>query len=229
MNWSGFLQLDTAHANPMHFSSKRTCLVFSLIILVIGTCFCQSPSKEQASSHPETLAVLPFETHGLTHEEGILLCNRFAEVVRESKRFDVLATDSTGGSVGLHDSRSLAKAAKILGVRKIVHVSVVHRDRLYVLQIRLINVGDAALLYAERVDYSGEFGSFLSDVIPEQARKLTQAHLDAKTPWAKAAFLFGACLGAIIWILWHLRRKGQQQGRGPSSNETAREEEGLLT
>jgi TolB-like protein len=206
MNWSGFLQLDTAHANPMHFSSKRTGVTCLLIVLVIGTCFCQSPSKEQASSHPETLAVLPFETHGLTREDGLLLAKRFAELMRKSNRFEVLRKDSTNGSAGLHDSRSLAEAGKALGAQKIVHVSVVHRDKLYVLQIRLVNVSDEALLYAERVDFSGEFGSFLSDVIPEQARKLTQAHLDAKTPWAKAAFLFGACLGAILWAFWHFRR-----------------------
>jgi TolB-like protein len=160
MNWSGFPQSDTGHANPMHFSSKRACLVFSLIILVIGACFSQSPPKAEASDHPETLAVLPFETHGLTREQGLLLANRFAEVVRESKRFEVLLKDSTDGSVGWHDSRSLAEKGKTLGVRKIVHVSIVHRDKLFVFQIHLVNVSDAAILYAERVDYSGEIGLF---------------------------------------------------------------------
>ncbi|MCX6142347.1 MAG: hypothetical protein NTZ35_03930 [Ignavibacteriales bacterium] len=212
MNWSGFLESDSGHANPIHFSSKRARLIFSLIILVIGTCFAQSPPKEEASAHPERLAVLPFEIRGLSREDGLLLAKRFAEVVREANRFEVILKDTIAISEGMKDPRFLAETGKTLGVGKIVHVSVVHRDRLYVLQIRLVNVSDAALLYAEQVRYTGEFGSFLSDVIPEQARKLTQAHLDAKTPWAKAAFLFGACLGAILWVFWHFRRNRTGQG-----------------
>ncbi len=211
MNWSGFLQSDTGHANPMNSSSKRARTIFSLVMLMIGISLSQSSPTEGAITLPETLAVLPFEIHNLTREDGLLLAKRFAAVLRESNRFEVILKDSIGGSGGLHDPRSLAETGKTLGVRKIVHVGIVHRDRLYVLQIRLVNVSDAALLYAERVDYSGEFGSLLSDVIPEQARKLTQAHLDAKTPWAKAAFLFGACLGAILWVLWHFRRNRSRQ------------------
>jgi TolB-like protein len=212
MNWSSFLPSDAGHANPMHFSFKDAGVICSLIILVIGTCFCQSPPKQEASSHPETLAVLPFEVRGLAIDDGPLLAKRFAEAMRESNRFEVLLRDSMEGSEGMHDSHSLAEAGKALDVRKIVHVSVVHRDKLFVLQIRLVSVSDAALLYAERVDYSGEFASLLSDVIPEQARKLTEAHLDAKTPWAEAAFLFGACLGAIVWVFWHFRRNRTGQG-----------------
>jgi TolB-like protein len=207
MNRSRSLQSDTDLPNAMLFSSKRAEVICALIILVIGTCFSQSPPKEDASAHSETLVVLPFETHGLSREDGLLLVNRFTEVMRESNRFEVILRDSAQRPEGWHNPRSLAEKGKALGVQKIVHVSVVHRDKLFVLQIRMVNVDDAALLYAERVDYSGEFGSLLSDVIPEQARKLTQAHLDAKTPWAKAAFLFGACLGAILWIFWHFRRK----------------------
>jgi TolB-like protein len=207
MNWSGLLQSDSDDANQLNSYSMRVCTIFFLFILVVGICFSQSSPTEGTSTHPDTLAVLPFETHNLTREDGLLLAKRFAEVMRESDRFEVLLKDSIESSVGLHDPHSLAETGKTLGVRKVVHVSIVHRDRLFVLQIRLVNVSDAALLYAERVDYSGEFGSFLSSVIPEQARRLTQAHLDAKTPWAKAAFLFGACLGAILWVFWHFRRK----------------------
>ena len=192
----------------MNSYSNRARTIFSLVILVIGICFSQSSPNEVATAHPETLAVIPFEIHGLSREDGLLLAKRFAEVVREANRLEVVLEDTIASSEGMKDPRFLAETGKTLDVGKIVHVSVVHRDRLYVLQIRLVNVSDAALLYAERVDYSGEFGTLLSDVIPEQAHKLTQAHLDAKTPWAKAALLFGACLGAILWIFWHLRSKG---------------------
>jgi len=115
--------------------------------------------------------------------------------------------NSLKSSEGIADPRSLAEAGKSVGVQKVVHVDVVRREPLTILQIRLVNVSDAALLYAERVDYSGELGSLLSDVIPEQARKLRSSHLDSKTPWAKAAFLFGACCGAILLIFWHFKRR----------------------
>jgi TolB-like protein len=177
-------------------------MVFSAI-----TGYSQTESFVDTLSHREKLVVLPFELHGLSSEEGLQLTSRFAKVLGESNRFEVVLADSLKGMEGTSDRRSLAEAGKVLGVQKVVHLNVVLREKLYVLQVRLVNVSDAALLYAERVDYSGEFGSFLSDVIPEQARNLSKAHLDAKTPWAKAAFLFGACLGGILWILWHLRRK----------------------
>ena len=207
MNWSGFLQPQTAHVKLTIAYTKKASSVFALVVLMMGTCFSQSSPTDGAVTQAETLAVVPFENHGLSREDGLLLAKRFAEVLRASNRFRVILQDSMESSAKMRDPHSLAETGKTLGVLKVVDVSIVHRDKLWVLQIRLVNVVDAALLYAERVDYSGEFGSVLSDVIPEQARKLTQAHLDAKTPWAKAAFLFGACLGAILWIFWHFRRK----------------------
>jgi len=218
MNWLSFLQSHAVDASPKKVHSRRAPAIVSLVTLMVGISFSQSSPTGGATAHPETLAVLPFEIHGLAPEEGLLLAKRFAEAMRESNRFEVFLQDSIAGSERLRDPRSLAEAGKTLGVKKIVHVSVVHRDRLYVLQIRLVNASDAALLYAEQVRYTGEFGSFLSDVIPEQARKLTQAHLDAKTPWAKAAFLFGACLGAILWVFWHFRRKGVGRGFSPAGS-----------
>ena len=218
MNRLSFLQSHAVDTSPKKSHSRRALTSISLVTLIIGICFSQSSPTGGATAHPETLAVVPFEIHGLVLEEGLLLAKRFAEIMRESNRFEVFLKDSMVGSERLRDPRSLAEAGKTLGVQKIVHVSVVHRDRLYVLQIRLVNVSDAALLYAEQVRYTGEFGSFLSDVIPEQARKLTQAHLDAKTPWAKAAFFFGACMGAILWVFWHFRRKDAGGGFPPAGS-----------
>ena len=191
----------------MTISLSRTSTIILLMAFSAITGFSQTESAADAHSHREKLAVLPFVLHGLSSEEGLQLTHRFAEVLGESDRFEVILADSMNGGEETSDLRSLAVLGKVLGVGKVVHVDVVKREKFTALRIRLVNVSDAALLYAERADYSGEFGSFLSDVIPEQARKLTQAHLDAKTPWAKAAFLFGACLGAILWIFWYFRRK----------------------
>lgn len=226
MNWLSLLHSHAVDASPEKSHSRRVPAIVSLVTLMIGICLSQSSPNEVATAHPETLAVIPFEIHGLSREDGLLLAKRFAEVVREANRFEVILKDTIASSEGMKDPRFLAETGKTLGVGKIVHVSVVHRERLYVLQIRLVNVSDAVLLYAERVDYSGEFASLLSDIIPEQAHKLAQAHLDAKTPWAKAAFLFGACLGAILWIFWHFRRKEAARFlRAPKDIPRTRDEE----
>jgi TolB-like protein len=189
-------------------SFSRASTIILLMVFFAITAFSQRESSAVMHGQREKLAVFPFVLHGLSSEEGAQLTRRFADLLGESDRFEVIVTDSLKGMGGILDPRSLADAGKACSVQKVVHVDAVRREKLTVLRIRLVNVSDVALLYAERINYSGEFGTLLSDVIPEQAHKLTQAHLDAKTPWAKAALLFGACLGAILWIFWHLRSKG---------------------
>jgi hypothetical protein len=174
--------------------------------------FFQTDTPGNAPDHREKLAIPAFTLHGLFPEDGSQLSRRFADVLAESNRFQISLVDSLKDSERSSDPQFLADAGKALGVQKIVQVDVVRRVNHFVLRIRLVNVSDAALLYAERADYSGEFGSLLADVIPEQARKLSKAHLDAKTPWAKAAFLFGGCLVAILWVFWHFSRKNTIQG-----------------
>ena len=198
-------------ATAMEFSRALLLKVLLFIFLLTAIAFSQTDSSGHALTGREKLLVLPFEIHDLSKEEAILLTNRFADGLKESDRFEIVLKDSLQGLENSTDPRALAQAGSRIGANKVTHLKIVHRDKLYVLEIRLVNVSSAALLYAERVDYSGEFGSFLSDVIPDQARKLMQAHLDAKTPWAKAAFLFGGCLGAILWILWHFKRKDSIQ------------------
>jgi hypothetical protein len=187
---------------------KRTLLIVATLACCSGFTVSQTASSTVDGNHKDKLAVLPFSLHGLSVEEGSLLTHRFAEVAAETGRFEIVLSDSAKGIEGTSELRFLANAGKLLGVQKVVHIDVVRREKLNVLRIRLVNVGDGALLYAERVDYSGDRDSLLSKIIPEQARKLSSAHLDAKTPWGKAAFLFGACLAAIVWIFWHFRRKG---------------------
>jgi hypothetical protein len=187
---------------------RRSLLVVAAMVCCSIFSFSQSTSSAADGSHKDKLAVLPFSLHGLSPEEGSQLTHRFAEVAAGPGRFDIVLSDSAKGIEGTSDVRFLADAGKLLGVQKVVQVDIVRREKLNVLRIRLVNVDDGALLYSERVDYSGDRDSLLSKVIPEQARTLCSAHLDAKTPWAKAAFLFGACLAAIAWIFRHFRRKG---------------------
>lgn len=197
----------TDSTNRMKSSRSIVGYIPFLIALLTGIGFSQTDPSKLNDRNGEKLLLLPFQVHGLPPEDALLLGKRFADALKESHRFDIVLKDSLQGAEGSPDPRSLAQIGRTIGANKVVHISVVRREKLFVLQIRLVNVTDAALLYAERVDYAGEFSSLLAEVVPEQARKLSKAHLDAKAPWTKAAFLFGACLGAILWILWHFRRK----------------------
>ena len=184
-----------------HFLSRASTL---LLLLAFGSCSSISHTQPFTDSPGgrERLAILPFELVDLSKEEGLELTAKFAAAIEESRRFEVLR-----GSI-VHDDalRALADAGKALGAAKVVHVRIVHRDELYVLFIRLVGVDKASLLYAERVDFSGEFNSLLSQIIPEQARKLTSAHLDAATPWIPAVLLGLTSLGVILWIYARFRR-----------------------
>jgi hypothetical protein len=194
-------------------------LVFIIIIIFCSfvPVIAHDGSAKAASEQREKLVLLPFSLHGVTVEEGEQLARRFAEVMRESGRFDVSLADSGMGISGTSKTLMVAGAGNVLGAQKVVQIDVVRRKKLTTLRIRLVNVSDKALLYAERVDHQGDWSSLLSSVIPEQARKLCSAHLDAKTPWGKAAFLFGASLAAIIWIFWLFRRKDAGSRKGAST------------
>jgi TolB-like protein len=195
----------------MDFPRVRMLSMFLLIFPLTEISLSQTDTLEQPHGSREKLLVLPFEVQGLSDSDVSLLTTRFSDGLKESNRFDISLNVPSQRFETAVDPRSLAQTGNTLGVQKVVHVNVVRRDKLYVLQIRLVNVSNASLLYAERVDFNGEFASLLTNVIPEQARKLSKAHLDAQTPWAKAAFLFGGCLGAILWILRYFRRSKIKQ------------------
>ena len=209
----------------MKLFSRNIAAFFALTLALSGTGFCQEAARER-------VAVLPFTLQSVSPEEGVQLSQRFTAVVAESKRFSVLPAATLQKVLEEHKHKSndscdsplcLGQLGRELGVEKIVHVRVVHREGLYVLFIRLVNVEGASLLYSERIDYHGEFDALLSEVIPEQALKLAKAHLDANTPWVPAMILFAACLGTTFWIYAHFRR-GRARHKSPEAPTPAKSE-----
>jgi len=185
-------------------SSLVRPLGFSLLlaILQISIGLCQDSSRER-------VAILPFEIRGITPEEGLQLRQRLAETLGESPQLDILppaAMKSILESAGLKNIDScntlpcLAQLGKVLDVGTVVHVSVDRWRERFVMHSRLVRASDAALLYNERVDYSGDFNTFLSTVILEQGRRLTGARYDTGSKWylVAAAVLVG--VGVIYWI-----------------------------
>lgn len=182
-------------------------LLLSCTLVTNG--ICQNATVSQSSGAAERVVVLPFETRGVSPEDGIRLKRKFAEVLAESKRFDIMPEDVLKNNLDLSglskiDSCNtlpcLAQLGNVLKVDKIVHVSVEQWKDRYVLHIRLVGSAEAALLYDERVDYTGDSSSLLSTVIPEQARKLDKAFLDKKPNWFLIAAGVIIGVGLIYWI-----------------------------
>lgn len=196
--------------SPMGMSLLRMMFVcFVLVVLQANTTICQNVTVVETSGAGERVVVLPFETRGVSPDEGLRLKQKFAEILEESKRFDVMPDNVLKNNLELSslskiDSCNtlpcLAQLGKVLNVEKIVHVSVDQWKDRYVIHIRLVGASDAALLYDERVDYTGDFSSLLSTVVPEQARKLDSAFLDKKPNWYLIAAGVLVGVGLIYWI-----------------------------
>ena len=192
-----------------NFVTRKIALIFLLVALQLRSGFSQTMPSAGSSGDQERLALLPFETRGFSSEDGIRLKESFATGLAESKRFDVM-TDIVFGKnldqagVKNIDSCStlpcLAQLGRVLNVEKVVHVRAERWEQRFMLHIQLVRSSDAALLYDERVDYSGDINTFSSPITSDQGRKLSAAFLDKKPNW----ILIGATLllgiGFIFWL-----------------------------
>lgn len=190
-------------------SRFTTGIVFFLLVAIqTGSVICQNvPSS--VSRDGERLAVLPFEVRGLDAGKGEQLRQEFSDVLAQSNRFDIMPDNVLRNNLALAglnkiDSCNtlpcLAQLGRVLNVEKVVHIKVDQWQERFVLDIRLVRTVDAALLYAERVEYSGEFQNLRSTVIPQQARKLGSAYLDKKPNWYLIAAAVIAGVGLIYWV-----------------------------
>lgn len=184
-------------------------LGFLLAILQTSAGICQNAPGTETSGDQRGVAVLPFEIRGVTPDEGTQLRQFFAEALAESKRFEVLPGDlmkkmfAEAGLTSIDSCNTLpclTQVGKVLHVEKVVHVSVDRWQERFILQVRLVNAVDGALMYDERTDYTGQFGNFLSVVVPEQGRKLGYAYLDKPTNWYLIAAAVIVGVGIIYWI-----------------------------
>jgi TolB-like protein len=191
------------------FVSRKTALCFLLVAFQPTSGFSQTAPSTGSSRDQEPLALLPFETRGFSSEEGIRLKDSFAIGLAESKRFDVMPDMVFGNRLNLAGVKNidscnafpcLAQLGKVLNVEKVVHVRAERWEQRFMLHIQLVRSSDAALLYDERVDYSGDFNTFSSQVTSDQGRKLSAAFLDKKPNWMLigAALLLG--IGLIFWL-----------------------------
>lgn len=192
----------------MNVRRQKITVLLSLSLTLVTTGICQNALVAEPTGE-ERVVILPFETRGVSLDDALRLKQKFSEILAESKRFDVVPDNVLKNNLELAglskiDSCNtlpcLAQLGNVLKAEKIVHVSVDQWKGRYVLHIRLVGSSDAALLYDERVDYTGDFSSLLSTVVPEQARKLSSAFLDKKPNWYLIAAAVIVGVGLIYWI-----------------------------
>jgi uncharacterized protein YjeT (DUF2065 family) len=208
----------------MNLFRKKITLLLALSLTLVTTGICQNALVAE-SAEEERVAVVPFETRGFSPEEGIRLKQSFATGLAESKRFDVMPDmvfKNNLEHVGISNVDScnaipcLAQLGNVLKVEKVVHVQAERWEQRFVLHIRLIRSSDAALLYDERVDYSGDINTLLTTIAPEQGRKLAAAFLDKKPNW----ILIGAAvLVGVGLIYWLFKSFGSMDSTVPEGNQ----------
>jgi hypothetical protein len=198
---------------------------FFLTFILVALHSSSGISQTKSSGNEERLALLPFETKGFSIEEAVRLMQSFAGGLGESKRFDVmpemvLRNNLEQAGLSKIDSCNtrpcLAQLGNVLNVEKIVHVQAERWEQRFVMHIRLIRSSDAALLYDERIDYSGEISTLTATIAPEQGRKLAAAFLDKKPNWWLIA---GVVLVGVGLIYWLFRSFGTKDSSVPQENQ----------
>lgn len=157
----------------------------------------------------EKLAIVPFEVKGLSKEECVLLTERFATALAETKRYEIMSQKEMDTIIRESDFKNLeacnyslclADLGKVLGVPKVLHGSIGRRGKSYTVRIRLIDVEKAEIIYDERSEHSGEFDLLASDVIPQQARDLGGKRFDSGGKWFVIAAAVLVTLGTIYTV-----------------------------
>jgi len=183
-------------------------------ILICTSLLFQVSGALSQSDGKQSLAVLPFETRGLSSEEGSRLRERFVNALIATARFrlvsDAAMANSLPGAAEHRDTiisiATLSPLGKKLNVESVVLVHVYRWNGRFAMIVSLVRSEDAQLLYSERIDYSGEFSDLLETIIPEQGRRLASARLDSGTRWDLVAVLGIAGVGLILFINRRLGR-----------------------
>lgn len=191
-------------------SFPRTSTFILLLVALSATSGTAQPAAVGNSpGDQERVALLPVDNHGFSSAEIALLSQGFADGLAESRRFHVM-TDTILRSgldqvrrAGLESCKTivcLANIGKVLNAEKVVYIRAERWDQRYMLHIRMVRSSDAALLYDERVDFSGDIRAFSTSTSVEQGRKLASAFLDRKPNWILLCAVLIAGVGVICWL-----------------------------
>ena len=188
-------------------SQRTLCISLAFLLASIGVC--QAAVGIDPRGDKEKLAVLPFAIEGLDSSQNRMLQQHFEQRLRESINYEPLAEHefrnalAQAGLTRIDACTSLpclAQLGNVLHVQKVVHVQGLHAGQRYIMQIRLVNVSNAKLLYDEPITYSGEFNMLLADAISEHARNIDKTYVTTETPWYYYAAGVLVGVGIIYWL-----------------------------
>jgi hypothetical protein len=225
LNLSAFLPIFFLMSSLL--SLRSLCISFAFLITGIG--ICQAALGIGLREDKEKLVVLPFAIEGLDSSQNRMLQQHFEQRLRESINFEVLPERlfrnalAQAGISRIDACVSLpclAQLGNVLNVQKVVHVQGLHAGQRYIMQIRLVNVSDAKLLYDEPITYSGEFNMLLAEAISEHARNIDKTYVASGTPWYYYAAGVLVGVGIIYWLFTTWASSGSSETSNSPSTPT---------
>lgn len=161
----------------------RTIAAFFAVFLPCQQFLAETAFALQSPQLP-TVAVMPFEIHGLSEDESGLVRSEFLKAVRATDRFAIMSDDTMWSilqEANMTDldectySHCIADVGKVLGVERVLHVAVMRRGKLYTVRVRVINSSNSEILLDKKREHSGEFEPLISSVLPEMAQEMRDA------------------------------------------------------
>lgn len=162
---------------------------------------------------PPVVAVMPFETHGLSEDESGLLRTEFLKELRSSGRFSVMSDDSMwsilkeANMTNLEQctySHCIAEVGKVLGVERVYHFSATRRGKLYTMRARVISSSTSDILLDRAKEHSGEFEPLLTSAIPDMVREMQEAK---PSQWQKYKwYVVGGVVLALGTAIYFINR-----------------------
>lgn len=129
-----------------------------LMLLLVFTLACPAYAADYRKTK---VAVLDFQQHGnfSTQDVGKIVAEWFTTSLVETGRFEVIERrlmqqiihEQKFGASGLLDPATASRLGKILGVKTVVTGTVQNYDRVYELNVRLINVETGSIITADHV------------------------------------------------------------------------------
>lgn len=212
--------------SKLDFRFFRLCHFILWLLAIKATAY----ANPEASLLPWKLAIVPFETIGLTASESLSVMLDIQKSLLSTQRFEVMSQpqmdslllDAQFKLEGCNYAQCLSELGKVLGVERVAYGSVSRRGMLYTFQLRIVNVENGEIVFHQTLEHSGEFQAFLSKTIPQMARELTGTNLSANTSYqwvliAAAVITFGIAIYFLNKTLGH--SAGDSDGGNPPNPE----------
>lgn len=163
------------------------------------------------------IAVMPFKVKGLSQEDAVVLRANFVTALLNTNRFEILSDDEINQILKSTEFSNLANCnyaaciadyGKVVGAKRVVHISVQKRGKLYTTKIRIVESKNAEDLLYETNEFSGDYEIFASDALPELARQLGGKKLESIESYKW--YIIGGSVLVVAAIIYLVRKSLDQ-------------------